>query len=54
MKYFKKQDRNNDLFKNVKKPRTAYSFFMCEVRRTIQETNSQLGFAEISKEIANR
>lgn len=46
---FRKEKRKNDPTKCVKKPRTAFSFFTQEQRKSIQDNNPTAKFGELSR-----
>lgn len=48
-RHFKRQKRRNDPLHQVKKPRTAFSFFTQANRNDIQTKHPQLSFGEVSK-----
>ena len=48
-RHFKRHKRRNDPFRQVKKPRTAFSFFTQANRNDIQTKHPNLSFGEVSK-----
>jgi hypothetical protein len=48
-KYFRRERKRNDPLSNVKKPRTAFSFFTQENRAKLQAKNPNATFGELSR-----
>lgn len=51
-RHFRRENKRNNPLSDVKRPRTAYSFFTQEQRNTISAKNSDKSFGEVSKLVA--
>lgn len=51
-RHFRRENKRNNPLADVKRPRTAYSFFTQEQRNTISAKNTDKSFGEVSKLVA--
>lgn len=51
-RHFRRENKRNNPLSDVKRPRTAYSFFTQEQRNTISAKNADKSFGEVSKLVA--
>lgn len=51
-KHFRRENKRTNPLSNIKRPRTAYTFFTKERRNQIQAKNQDKGFGEISKMVS--
>ena len=52
-RHFRRENKRNNPLSDVKRPRTAYSFFTQEQRNTISAKNTDKSFGEVSKLVAS-
>lgn len=51
-RHFRRENKRNNPLSEIKRPRTAYTFFTQERRNAIKESNPNKSFGEISKMVA--
>lgn len=53
-RYFRRERRNNDPRSQVKKPRTAYTYYTSEHRARVKESHPDASFGDLSKLVAQQ